>query len=65
MSRRARGGHESLHTLYGGEAPIGLSENVSENIGEAGTSSFCEEEQEKIHILRNVVQEYLKSWDKD
>lgn len=60
-SRRARGGHESLHTLYNGEAPIDLSENM----GEADISSFCEEDQEKIHILRSAVQEYLKSWDKD
>lgn len=58
--RRARGSHESLHTLYGREAPIDLSENT----GEADTSSFCEEDQEKIHILRGAVQEYLKLWDK-
>ena len=59
-SRWARGGHDSLHTLYGGDAPIDLSESIHDD-----TVSIPEEDQEIIRILRSAVQDYRETWDKD
>ena len=59
-SRWARGGHDSLHTLYGGDAPVGLSESIYDDM-----VSIPEEDQEIIRILRSAVQDYRETWDKD
>ena len=60
-SRLARGGHDSLHSLYGGEAPVDLSESICKE----NTSCIREEDEEMIRILRSAVQDYMESWDKD
>ena len=58
--RWARGGHDSLHALYGGDTPVDLSESIHDD-----TVSIPEEDQEIIRILRNAVQDYRETWDKD
>ena len=58
--RWARGGHDSLHALYGGDTPVDLSESIHDD-----TVSIPEEDQEIIRILRNAVQNYKETWDKD
>ena len=49
-------GEDSLHTLYGGDAPVDLSESIHDD-----TVSIPEEDQEIIRILRGAVQDYRAS----
>lgn len=58
--RWARGGYDGLHALYGGDTPVDLSESIHDD-----TVSIPEEDQEIIRILRNAVQDYRETWDKD
>jgi hypothetical protein len=60
LQLRARGGYESLHARYGVEDPVEPLRDTDfpKTIGDMEDSEI-----EKLLILRQAVQDYLKSWN--